>query len=105
LANAVHQAAQRVPILGRDEGIYDEAGVAIDQRQEVQQFAQGQIHELMDVIWEEAVEDGQNALGKFSAEEDHEQNKLKGKWHNLFIVGYDCSMCQRAHCSPIELMP
>ena len=58
LPNAFQQGTEGGPILGGDERIDDEASVAVDQRQQVKQLAKGQIDELVDIIGEQAVQDG-----------------------------------------------
>lgn len=44
-------------VLGGDEGIEDEAGVAVDEREEVEDVPQREVDELVDVVGEEAIED------------------------------------------------
>ena len=54
-----------LPVLGAQEAIGHESHVAVDQRQQVQQIGQIHVEHGVHVVGEQAVQDGQNALGQF----------------------------------------
>lgn len=53
-----------LPIFGAQEAVGHEAHVAVDQRQNVQQIGQVHVEHRVHIVGENAVEDGQDALGQ-----------------------------------------
>jgi hypothetical protein len=68
--NGHENGAEGLPVAGRHQTVENEVHRAVHQREQVQQVAQGQIDEPMDVPGVDGVQHGQHALGELHQKEN-----------------------------------